>query len=97
MSEGEKVGVGEFTRSIAALSQQIADLTDTCEKTLAEARKTNGRVTALEQKLEALERSGFVTLREIYLVGGTLTVTVGVMLALVKWWPAFDAASKVAP
>lgn len=62
----EPVTVGEFTRAIEALSRQLADLQTTGRQTLAEARKTNGRVNGLEAqsaehgaKLRHLEREVF--------------------------------------
>jgi len=62
----EPVTVGEFTRAFEALSRQLADLQTTGRQTLAEARKTNGRVNGLEAqaaehgaKLRNLEREVF--------------------------------------
>ena len=102
MSDNQLLTVGEFTRTMDAFSERIDMLTE-------QVKTTNGRMGTVErtaasegQKVRNLEREifrgarksvGLVTMRDVYLVLGTV-VTLG---AIVKWFPAFFAAAQVAP
>lgn len=73
MSNGH-VQEGEFVRAIEGLSGQVAKVETLARDTLAEARKTNGRVSFLEiskalhdARLEAIEkRAEPITRRDLW-------------------------------
>jgi hypothetical protein len=98
-----------FQVQFDAMRSELGELAGTGKAILVETRKTNGRVIELERqhaqhdvKLRNLEREvfrgarksvGVVTMRDVYLVLGTL----GVTGAAVKWVPALLAIGRMAP
>ena len=96
----EPVHLGEFNRAIERLSREVVTGNETARDILIEAKRTNGRVYALERtaselaiRLSSLEGNAPLTKRDLWTVTGTL----GAALALVKWLPALLTAGQVAP
>lgn len=95
----EPVQEREFSRAIATLTAQLDEVKELQRQNLAEARKTNGRVSGLERardthhlRLETLEEREPVTKRDLWLVGGAL----GAAAAGLKWLPALVAVGEAA-
>ena len=96
----EPVHLGEFNRAIDRLSEQVDDGNQTARDILVEAKKTNGRVTALETltsglsiRMAAMEQNAPLTKRDLWVAMGTI----GALGAAVKWLPALFAIGTVAP
>lgn len=95
--------LSEFNRAIKHLSDKVEEGNDTTKEVLVEAKKTNGRVYALERghdvlsmKLSLLQErfddSDPLTKRDLYVGLGVLAAAGG----LVTWLPKLLAAA-VAP
>jgi hypothetical protein len=98
-----------FERQMADLKEDVGEVKDIAKETLVEGKKTNGRVNLLEVRAERhgenlknlnneVFRSGrkpvgVVTMRDVYIVLGTLTA----VAAAAKWLPAMLTAGQVAP
>lgn len=87
----QPVHIGEFNRAIDSLSDKVEEGNETAKNILAEAKKTNGRVTTLEilgaglaLRMAAIENNPPLTKRDLWVAMGTLGGAAG----LVKWLPA---------
>lgn len=105
----DTVSYREFAARNDSLAEQLDEIKGTLKEILAEAKKTNGRVSAIEVKASGQEVSisslnrevfrsgrrpvGVVTKRDVMLVLGTLAV----MGAVLKWLPALVMMGQVAP
>ncbi len=96
----EPVMSGEFERAIERLSREVLDGNAVTKDVLVEAKRTNGRVYALEQvtavlaiRLATIEQNTPLTRRDLWVVTGTL----GAAMAIVKWLPVLLTAGQVAP
>lgn len=65
-----------------AMSRDMGEVKATLEHVLAEAKKTNGRVTSLETRLTALEQ---VRWKVVGYVGG-VSMTISVIAVLIADW-----------
>lgn len=99
----------DIQRQIADVKGDVAEVKQIAKETLVEGKKTNGRVSQLEvqtgrhgENLKNLNHEvfraglkpvGVVTMRDVYVVLGTLAA-VG---AAAKWLPALLSAGQVAP
>jgi hypothetical protein len=102
-------GVSGLERQIADVKEHVREVKDIAKETLIEGKKTNGRVSLLEvqtarhgENLKNLNDEvfragrkpvGVVTMRDVYLVLGTI----GSVAAAAKWLPAMLSAGMVAP
>jgi hypothetical protein len=101
--------VQSIERQIADVKEDIGEVKDIAKETLIEGKKTNGRVSLLEvqtarhgENLKNLNNEvfragrkpvGVVTMRDVYIVLGTI----GALAAVVKWFPALMSVGQVAP
>lgn len=108
MPSEDSVSYREFARVVESLERQLDEIKATGKETLAQAKLTNGRVTALEvaaadhsARISSLNGEvfrggrrpvGMVTKRDVSLVLGT----VGVLWAIVKAFPVLLVAGQAA-
>lgn len=106
----EPVQKAEFNSAMRHLSDKVIEGNNITKDVLVEQKKTNGRVIALEYKtlrheelIQALchPTSPPLTRHDLWLVtwvvSGTASAVVGIVIALVKWLPAMLAAGHLAP
>jgi len=101
----EPVQVREFNDAIRRLSDQVVEGNETAKDILVEAKRTNGRVYALERGHDVLgtkladlkqriDESDPLTKRDLYVGLGVLSVAGSVVAAILTWLPKFITVVK---